>query len=289
MGIHCLGVPAKLITGQKIARHPFTQCFLQLMLRLKAPNLPPMNPLRAIVTGGATNIGLAITEALLAGSGRVAVGQPDPAVAAPLVRRHGDRVIPLLVDVGEPGQCRKFVDEAAALLGGVDILVNNAAITGPGSGRLLAEIDPAHVDLLFRVNVGGVLFCSQAAVPHLRRAGGGVIVNIASINGFWPQRGSIVYAATKAAVISLTKSMAKEVAGDKIRVVAVAPGDIRIDKSEELEREMKARGIVSDVANQTPLGRGRPQDIADVVAFLCSDGARFVTGTTWTVDGGLLA
>ncbi len=248
-----------------------------------------MNSPRAIVTGGATNIGLAITEALLALGGRVAVGQPDPAVAAPLVRRHGDRVIALQVDVGEAGQCRTFVDEAAARLGGVDILINNAAVTGLGSGRILAEIDQAHVDLLCRVNMGGVLFCSQAAVPHLRRAGGGVVINIASINGFWPQRGSMVYAATKAAVISITKSMAKELAADKIRVVAVAPGDIRIDKSEEVEREMKERGIVSDVANQTPLGPGRPQDIANVVAFLCSEGARFVTGTTWTVDGGLLA
>jgi len=248
-----------------------------------------MKPLRAIVTGGATNIGLAITEALLATGGRVAVGQPDPSVAAPLVQRHGDRVVAFQVDVGDPAQCRRFVDEAAARLGGVDILVNNAAISGPGSGRLLAEIDPAHVDLLFRVNIGGVLFCSQAAVPHLRRAGGGVIVHIASINGFWPQRGSMVYASTKAAVVSITQSMAKELAGDKIRVVAVAPGDIRIDSSERLERELKERGVGSDVINQTPLGQGKPQDVADVVAFLCSDGARFVTGTTWIVDGGLLA
>ena len=248
-----------------------------------------MKPLRAIVTGGATNIGLAITEALLARGGRVAVGQPDPAIAAPLVQRHGDRVIALRVDVGDPGQCRAFVDEAASRLGGLDVLVNNAAISGPGSGRNLPEVDQAHVSLLFNVNVGGVIFCSQAAAPHMRRAGGGVIVNISSINAFWPQRGSMVYAATKAAVSSLTKSLAKELAPDKIRVAAVAPGDIRIDNSEELEREMKARGVGSDVLGRTPLGRGRPTDISEIVAFLCSEEARFVTGATWTVDGGLMA
>ena len=248
-----------------------------------------MQPLRAIVTGGATNIGLAITEALLARGARVAVGQPDAAMAADLVRRHGDRVIALKVDVGDAAQCRAFVDEAAARLGGLDALVNNAAVSGPGAGRLLPEIDPAHLALLVNVNIGGVVFCSQAAAPHLRRAGGGVIVNISSINAFWPQRGAMIYAATKAAVSSITKSMAKELGPDKIRVVAVAPGDIRIDNSELLEKEMKEKGIVSDVANRTPLGRGRPADISGVVAFLCSEEARFVTGATWTVDGGLMA
>jgi NAD(P)-dependent dehydrogenase (short-subunit alcohol dehydrogenase family) len=88
---------------------------------------------------------------------------------------------------------------------------------------------------------------------------------------------------------SLTQSLAKDLAADRIRVVAVAPGDIRIDKSDDLEREMRSRGVGSDVIGRTPLGQGAPADIGGVVAFLCSDEARFVTGTTWLVDGGLLA
>jgi NAD(P)-dependent dehydrogenase (short-subunit alcohol dehydrogenase family) len=248
-----------------------------------------MQPQRAIVTGGATNIGLAITEALLAQGASVAVGQPDPSVAEPLLRRHPGRTHAFPADVGDAAQCRRFVDAAAAALGGLDILVNNAAITGLGSGRSLAELDQAFVEKILRVNLQGVLFCSQAAVPHLRRSGGGVIVNISSINSFRPQSGAMVYAAAKAAVNSVTQSMAKELAADRIRVVAVAPGDIRTDQSEELDRELRARGVGADVIGMTPLGQGRPGDVGAVVAFVCSKEARFVTGTTWTVDGGLLA
>ena len=167
--------------------------------------------------------------------------------------------------------------------------MNNAAITGAGAVRFLDEVDEAHVELALNVNIKGVVFCSQAAAPHLRKAAGGVIVNISSINAFWPQRGAMIYAATKAAMTSLTQSMAKELAPDKIRVVAVAPGDIRVDTSDEMEEELRARGVGSDVINQTPLGRGSPPDIGEVVAFLCSGAAGFVTGTTWLVDGGLLA
>jgi NAD(P)-dependent dehydrogenase (short-subunit alcohol dehydrogenase family) len=245
--------------------------------------------LRAVVTGGATNIGRAITETFLAQGGRVAVGQPDPAVAAPLVRQYGDRVVPLRVDIGDPRQCHAFIADAARALGGIDVLVNNAAITGSPAIGALADLTPADFSRMVSVNLGGVVFCSQAAVPHLKSAGGGVIVHISSINALRPQRGAMLYAATKAAVSSLAQSMGKELAADRIRVIAVAPGDIRIDTSAQQLARMAAQGAGGDVVNQTPLGSGVPADIAETVAFLCSDRAKFVTGTTWVVDGGLLA
>ena len=145
------------------------------------------------------------------------------------------------------------------------------------------------MDHIFNVNVRGVILCSQAVVPHLKRAGGGVIVHISSINAIRPQRGAMVYAASKAAVSSLAQSMGKELAADRIRVVAVAPGDIATGRSAQITQELKERGMTSDVAGQTPLGEGAPEDIGAVVTFLCSKGARFVTGTTWVVDGGLLS
>jgi len=248
-----------------------------------------LKPLRAIVTGGATNIGRAITEAFLARGGRVVVGQPDPAVAAPLIRQYGDRVIALQVDVGDPDRCHRFIDEGARVLGGLDVLVNNAAVVGSPALADLTTLEPAQFERIVAVNFGGVVFCSQAALPHLKASGGGVIIHMSSINAIRPQRGAMIYAATKAAVSSLAQSMAKELAADNIRVIAVAPGDIRVDTSPTLTTTLKERGIVSDVANQTPLGQGEPRDVAETVAFLCSEQAKFVTGTTWLVDGGLLA
>lgn len=241
------------------------------------------------MTGGATNIGRGITEGFLEQGDRVVVGQPDPGVAAPLVREYGDRVIPLQVDVGDADQCQGFVDEAAGVLGGIDVLVNNAAITGPAALSRLEEMAAQQMDEILRVNIGSVLHCCQAVLPHLRAARGGVIVNISSVNAFRPQRGAMVYAATKAAVSSLTQSLARELAVDRIRVVAVAPGDIRTESSMQKERAMTAQGNGYDIAHQAPLGQGRPEDVAGTVVFLCSERARFVTGVTWAVDGGWLA
>lgn len=246
-------------------------------------------PQRVIITGGATNIGRAISEAFLEQGASVAIGQRRPELAAPLVERYGQRVFARHLDLANTAECRAFIAESAERLGGVDVLVNNAAVTGPGVTRRIEEIDEAYVDQIMNVNFRGLVFCCQSVVPHMKRAGGGVIIHITSINAIRPQRGAMIYAASKAAVGSLAQSMGKELAADNIRVVAVAPGDIGTGRSDQLMQELKDRGMTSDVAGQTPLGVGAPEDVGAVVTFLCSKGASFVTGTTWLVDGGLLS
>ena len=251
----------------------FNRSVLNLALRIGRIQIRPMQ--RVIVTGGATNIGRAITEAFLAQGANVVVGQLDAASAAPLIAQHGDQVSVLEFDAGDAMQCRQFVDQAA--------------ITGVKALTTLAELSSDDFDRMTKVNLGGPIFCAQAAVPHFREAGGGVIVNISSVNAFKPQAGGMVYAASKAALGSVTQSMARELAADGIRVVAVAPGDIQVDTSAASAKIMCERGLDSEIAEQTPLGQGEPNDVAETVVFLGSGKAKFVTGTTWIVDGGLLA
>lgn len=246
--------------------------------------------LRALVTGGATNIGRAITECLVRDGAAVVVGQPDPSVAAALVARHPGRVTAVAYDQGRPEDCRRLVATAVETLGGLDVLVNNAALSGAGAGGAFLDLDDAAIDRILAVNLRGVIQLSVAAGRIMRAQGtGGVIVHISSINALRPQLNASVYAATKAALSNLAQSMAKELAPHHIRVVAVAPGDIWTDTYEKLLQELKAKGLQSDVAGQTPLGQGQPSDIGEMVAFLVSSRARYVTGTTVVVDGGLLA
>lgn len=247
-------------------------------------------PRRVLVTGGATNIGRAITECFLRDGARVAIGQLDVALARDLVERHGERVLPLAYDQARPEECRKLVVDAVAGLGGLDVLVNNAAITGPGSSRAFLDLDEATIDRTIDVNLRGVIHLSIAAGRLMRDQGtGGVIVHISSINAVRPQSGATVYAATKAALSNLAQSMAKELGGFGIRVVAVAPGDIWTDTFEAVKEEMITAGTAAEVLGQAVLGQGQPSDIGEVVCFLASPKARYVTGTTWVVDGGLLA
>lgn len=248
------------------------------------------NPLRVAITGGATNIGKAISLRFLQAGARVAVGQPETSVIEPLRDAYPEQVVPLVLRLEDPLSCRRFIEEAGRELGGLDVLVNNAALCGPQANRAFLEMDDEHIDSLTEVNFKGVVRCSLAAARLMKEAGSaGVIIQITSINAFRPQHAAGIYAACKAALTSITKTMAKELAPHRIRTVAVAPGDINTDAYEDILREMEASGLKNEIVGQTPLGQGKPEDVAAAVYFLASPEAAFMSGVTLVVDGGLLA
>ena len=234
----------------------------------------------AVVTGGGSGIGRATCRRMTEEGARVAVFDVDAASAEQVAKEIGG--VAFGVDVGDPDAVKAAVDAAAAELGGLSIIYNNA---GTSAFNRLHELDPSEWDRVLRVNLTGVWAGIRAAVPHIRAAGGGSIVSTASISGTRPAAGEGPYSASKAAVAALSASAALEY-GPTIRVNAVSPGMIRTTMTApmfEFMPDQEERFVTG-----TPVGRvGEPEDIADVVVFLCSDLARFVTGQNIVVDGGL--
>jgi NAD(P)-dependent dehydrogenase (short-subunit alcohol dehydrogenase family) len=203
----------------------------------------------------------------------------DAEGAARVAREIGGQ--PLEADVGDAAAAHRAVAEAAERLGGLDVVVNNA-----GTGRLLAmeDVSAQLFDELVRVNLAGTFYVMQAAARHLRADGGGAIVNNASASGARPTRGELPYSAAKAGVVAATLGAAQELA-PAVRVNCVSPGVIRTPMTELL---FQAPGLLEPVERATPLGRtGLAEEVADVILFLASDLARFVTGQNLIVDGGM--
>jgi NAD(P)-dependent dehydrogenase (short-subunit alcohol dehydrogenase family) len=235
---------------------------------------------RAVITGGASGIGRATARRMSEEGATVSVIDLNGDAASEVAGEIGGHAF--VADVTDPDGLRDAVDGAAAAMGGLSILYNNAGI---GSVSPLHEWDPDEWNRLVAVNLTGVYLGFRAAIPHLRSAGTGSVVSTASISGTRPAAGEAPYSAAKAGVAAITASAALEY-GPRIRVNSVAPGMILTALTEPLmqflphERERFER--------TTPLGRiGEPEDIADVVVFLCSDLARFITGQNIVVDGGM--
>jgi len=234
----------------------------------------------AVVTGGGSGIGRATCRRMAQEGARVAVLDVD-GESAEAVAREVDGFA-YAVDVGNADSLRAVVDAAVGALGGLSIIYNNA---GTAAFNRLHELDPAEWERVLRVNLTGVWAGIRAAVPHMLAGGGGSIVSTASISGTRPAAGEGPYAASKAAVAALTASAALEYA-PSIRVNAVSPGMIRTAMTAPWFEFMPDQ--VERFEKGTPVGRtGEPEDVADVVVFLCSDLARFVTGQNIVVDGGL--
>jgi 3-oxoacyl-[acyl-carrier protein] reductase len=237
----------------------------------------------ALVTGSSRGIGAAIAERLAGDGASVAVNyvkaQRDAEAVAERVRRAGVRAIVLQADIGDPAQAARLVHDTVAQLGRLDIVVNNAVIVEKGA---LGTIDPGRARASFAANVEGVIATVQAAIAHLPDDGGRVI-NISSLAATHALPEMSVYSATKGALDAMTRVWARELGPKGITVNAVAPGPVDTDA-------MKANADDATRAffqQRTPLGRiGAPEDIADVVAFLASRDARWVTGHVLAATGG---
>jgi 3-oxoacyl-[acyl-carrier protein] reductase len=242
-----------------------------------------------IVTGGAAGIGRATACRFAQDGARVAVWDVKPPQdgGEGLFQNEG---IFQSVDVTNAAAVEAAVAAVVERWGRIDVLVNNAGILRDHQlvkwkdGQKLAEMSEADFDAVVSVNLKGVFLCTRAVAPRMIEGGGGVVLNASSIVGLYGNFGQTNYAATKAAVINMTKTWARELGRYNIRVNAVAPGFIATEMVTAMPEKV-LQGMVS----HTPLGRmGKPEDIAEAYFWLASDAAGFVHGTVLSVDGGLV-
>jgi len=246
---------------------------------------------RALITGGASGIGRA-TALLFAREGAaVSVVDVDEAGAqavAQTIVDDGGQAISVRCDVTQAADCQRAVEQTVSVLGGLDILFNNAGIIRRAT---LLETTEAEWDQVMAVNVKSIFLLSKYAIPVMAEAGGGVIINMASGWGLVGGHKAAAYCASKGAVVLLTKAMALDHGEQNIRVNCICPGDTDTpmlrDEAEQMGEPIER--LLADGA-QRPLGRiGRPEDIAQAALYLASDASSFVTGTALVVNGGGVA
>lgn len=237
----------------------------------------------AIVTGAAQGIGRAIAERLAVAGADVAVVDMDLTRAqetVSAVAAHGRRAVAITANVAEWADVKAMVEQALGSLGRIDMLINNAGITRDG---LLLRMKEEDWNAVLDVNLKGTFHCTKAVLPTMTKQRAGAMVNIASVVGVMGNAGQANYAASKAAVIGFTKTVAREYASRGITVNAVAPGFIETAMTDKLGGEAREA-----LLTQIPLGRlGSPADVAEAVRFLVSPSAAYITGHVLHVNGGM--
>ncbi|MCB1843645.1 MAG: SDR family oxidoreductase [Halioglobus sp.] len=241
----------------------------------------------AIITGAARGLGRAYAEAMAREGAAVLAGDVnDCADTVAAIVAAGGRAVSATVDVTDMASCQAMADQAQAEFGRVDILVNNAALYGGLKGARFEQLEEAQWDAVMRVNIKGVWQASKAVVGPMRAAGGGSIINIASLAAVYGLPYGLDYVASKAAVIGMTRGMARELGDALIRVNAVAPSAVMTEGTEEFfgEKLEKAKGVIAQ--GQVIKRNLQTGDLTGTIIYLASDASAFVTGQTHMVDGG---
>jgi NAD(P)-dependent dehydrogenase (short-subunit alcohol dehydrogenase family) len=254
------------------------------------------SPKVVIVSGGAHGIGEAAALAFAREGYRVAVADIDRAAGEKLAagsRSLTGDIAFIQADVSRASEARDVVQKTVEAFGGVDILFNNVGIQPPESYRTAEHLDEAVWDRIMDVNAKSFFLLCKYAIPEMLKRGGGVIINNASTQGLQSQKLVPAYAASKGAVLSLTRNLALDYADKNIRVVAICPGSVDtplLRAAAAVESPQNPDEALTQWGAKHPIGRiGRPKEIAEVVLFLASEKASFITGEYVCVDGGLMA
>lgn len=234
----------------------------------------------AIITGGAGGIGLAAVKRFLEEGAKVAIVDYDKQQGEKIEAEIGEDVAFFAVDVSKLSEVQQMVEQVVDRFGKIDILVNNAGITRDAT---LVKMTEEDFEKVIQINLNGVYYCTQAVAPHMIAQGSGKIISTSSVSGVYGNFGQTNYAATKAAIIGMTKTWAKELGRKGINVNAVAPGFTATPMVEKMPEK-----VLQQMEGITSLQRlGKPEDIANAYLFLASDESSYITGHVLQVDGGI--